>query len=413
MSVYEENYLSYLGTRYGKDDHLEVIGWNGERNKRGGKVYTVKCHECCQDPEMFGEGLFLATKGNLEHGALCCGCSVNHRYSEKQQRLRVERKLKGTTTDFVAFIGEYSGVSTKIRLKCNKHNTQWNGGNVSSVLAGRVGCKFCTVEKIREFNTLPYEQEIKEFMKSGSFLYGTVFTKVENGYYGTWYYECPKCSHDKFFQAGVCTGKFYSIASSLKKGSHACRCSPRYMFTADQRQMQVEEKLEEEKSNLTFLRWVEPFKNDTSKLVLFCPEHGEREVVISKFLSRNRRCTTCTKGGYDKNKEAVVYTLLAEGQRFSFTGYGVSTNHKTRMTTHRRNLKKHNMMVVTSEAFPTSGSSALQVERMLKGSFDRYPQEVEGFLTEATYPELYEDVVNFIKQQIEVLNENSQTALVL
>ena len=413
MSIYEENELSYLGTRYGKDNHLEVVCWGGHRHSiGGGKLYTVKCDVCSLDPEMFGAGLFLATKSNLEQGAICCGCGASHKYSEKQQRLRVERRLRSTPVEFVSFIGEYYGVRTKTRLRCNRHNAEWDGGTVNSVLIGILGCRFCVGEGTSRRHTLTYEHEVKEFMKSGSFLAGTVFTKVENGGYGRWYYECPECSYDKFVKAGVCTGKFYAVASSLKKGSYACRCSPRYTFSAEQRQMQVEEKLKEENSNLTFLRWSEPFKNDTSKLILFCPEHGEREVVISKFLSRRRRCTTCTKGGYDRSKESVVYTLLAEGQGFSFTGYGVSTVHKTRMATHRRNLKKCGMIVVASEMFTTSGSGALQVEKMLKTSFERYPQEVEGFLTEATYPELYEDVVNFIKQQTEVINENNQTALV-
>lgn len=73
--------------RFGDEGQLEVIGW-GTRDKSGSKNYVVVCHKCSQDSELFGDGLFRATKGNiLKRKSMPCGCAKNPRWTKEQHAI--------------------------------------------------------------------------------------------------------------------------------------------------------------------------------------------------------------------------------------------------------------------------------------------------------------------------------------
>ena len=51
--------------------------WDGTRGNKGSgnKLYTVKCHTCAKDRELFGEALYKAPKDSILRGSASCGCS--------------------------------------------------------------------------------------------------------------------------------------------------------------------------------------------------------------------------------------------------------------------------------------------------------------------------------------------------
>jgi hypothetical protein len=76
------------------------------------------------------------------------------------------------------------------------------------------------------------------------------------------------------------------------------------------------------------------------------------------------------------------------------------------MMTHKRNLKIASYNILNTSVFSTSGEVALSVERDLKINFKCNSKNVEGFKKEATYSNVYDDVVYFIKERIKYYEAN-------
>lgn len=54
-----EDYVT--GKVYG---NCVVLGWNGKQH--GKKLYVLQCNICKEDSELFGDGLFVSGKSNLD-----------------------------------------------------------------------------------------------------------------------------------------------------------------------------------------------------------------------------------------------------------------------------------------------------------------------------------------------------------
>lgn len=51
---------------FGKEDQLQVVGWNGKNKKgKGAKYYIVRCSKCSSDSELFNGGYFKSDKAGL------------------------------------------------------------------------------------------------------------------------------------------------------------------------------------------------------------------------------------------------------------------------------------------------------------------------------------------------------------
>lgn len=75
---------------------LRVIGIHGKGN-RYQTLYRVTCTECSKDPELFPEGYFISTKGNLLKGQIPCGCAKSPRWEGWQWLIRARRAAEGRT----------------------------------------------------------------------------------------------------------------------------------------------------------------------------------------------------------------------------------------------------------------------------------------------------------------------------
>lgn len=192
--------------------HIIPIG--SYRNKT--TTHTVVfCTVCKDDPELFGCGKFVTTKGHLSSGKLPCGCSKTPKWNKDQQIIRVNRKLEKTIWSLQDLPEPYIGQNTKLYLSC-PHHGEWTS-SITSVV-NNIGCKGCatnaTAEMKLDRNT---PRLIADFLSTGVFHPETVFNRIERkntqGARNYWNVYCPVCG-----SSGQCA------TSDLKRGNRPCKC---------------------------------------------------------------------------------------------------------------------------------------------------------------------------------------------
>lgn len=251
--------------------------------------FIVECSSCSKDRELFPDE-FTSTKSNLTTGKIPCGCARNPNWSEHQYKVRVQRLCTEKGYIFHGWFGNYNKRSTYVDLENPKTGNRWQSGTIKSFLRGHGD----PVEAVHK-RTVNDDQHIHDFMKTGSFIDGTIFCRSDKVYSTGakiyWKYTCPICSNDEYVKAGVCTGIFEGDVSSMKKGIRSCRCSKGYNWTQKQREYQIKKICTEE--DLTFINWCdEKYKGVFSRFRWLCKEGHKRTTSIYRFLAK-RRCKTC------------------------------------------------------------------------------------------------------------------------
>ena len=121
------------------DGKLEVIGI-AEKHKNGRKLFKVTCTECSKDKELFSDGYFASTKGNLKNNSKPCACS-RYNWEDWQYLVLARRAAKGR---FIVhgFAEEFDGKSTKLNLECLKDGHKWTA-SVDNIVNNGTGCPKC------------------------------------------------------------------------------------------------------------------------------------------------------------------------------------------------------------------------------------------------------------------------------
>ena len=387
----------FIGTRFGEFSQLEVIGISGKRNNN--KIYSVICHTCKNDPELFGEAIYYKEKYDLMKGSIPCGCSNGVKWTEQQYDVIMRRKCKSLNYNFLRFSGDWKGKWTKFYAICDKgHEVEMSMNNF---LFG-YKCKRCGIISSQEKQTHSYEQEISEFYNTGRIAEGTIFTKsnrkTTQSHSSYWDYKCGICSKDEYVKNGVCSGIFTTVASSLKKGQVSCRCSKSYYWNQPQRELQIRLKIKERNSNLQFLRWESSDYGIHSTIYLECPTHGEFSTTLTNFIHNETGCPMCAGGGgFDRSKTGYFYVLKVQSSENSFTGYGITGNLENRLRTHEKSFSDNGYSIVDNYFFVGKGDTVLALEGSVKRAFPRNSQDIDGFKTEATLCENFKDVVDYSK----------------
>lgn len=199
------------GRRYGNNHQIEVLGYLSDCLPR---QVVVLCHECKNDPELFGKGKFRTVLNRLNKGLVPCGCSPKPTWSEEQYKILCERKATEVGFIFNGYAESFSGQKTKLSLSCISHDITWVETNLVNFLFTGGGCNKCRYEKIGSKKTKEDVEIIEKFLTTGCFVEGTTFsrenyTKVS----ATWDVYCPLCDET-----------FVSNASGLRSGSKSCNC---------------------------------------------------------------------------------------------------------------------------------------------------------------------------------------------
>lgn len=134
-----------------------------------------------------------------------------------------------------------------------------------------------------------------------------------------------------------------------------------------------------------------------------CKICGDEKKFISdrsNLVAGKVPCDCNRGGGFNKNIESYVYVVKIEGIKTGFTGFGITNFPHRRIKDHARESWKHIQGITDVEVYECNGTIALQIETKLKHTFPLYPQEIPGFIREATLLCEFENVKSFIVEQL-------------
>jgi len=102
----------------------------------------------------------------------------------------------------------------------------------------------------------------------------------------------------------------------------------------------------------------------------------------------------------EKNRKRELYIgyIYTKGGKIFAAGFGIAFDSYKRFDTHRKNLAKDDLIWVPKVIITGRNEDIINVEHALKngGHFPIFNTGVEGFITEATYPENMDRVLSFV-----------------
>lgn len=214
-------------------------------------------------------------------------------------------ETKGIT--IIGIVEPFKGAHTKMILHCS-HGHEWNTCCFYNFKRG-TGCPTCVYDKISKAKAIPDNQHIQNFISTGKFKPGTIFTNTgkRKGKSIIWMVECPKCSHDEYVQAHVCDGRFYAQGNNLKRGSLPCRCSKNYHYTDEQITYKVRKGLESK--GYIWIEWISK-PSSIGKFKYGCKDHGEHIGSANSLLNLGQGCPQCA----NKNQQQCYINYVYDEQ---------------------------------------------------------------------------------------------------
>lgn len=307
-----------------------VIGWV-DKNKSFNKIYLVHCTHCEKDKELYGDGLFLTTKGHFKN-RVCCGCSYSYKLDSKQTSILLNRLILDNNFTFVNWLNQENIPKGKAYYLCSKGHQFIS--SFSSFKRGN-GCQECgyktSANKIRK-NINQHLDGIDSSTLDGRYVWRNEEKQDSRGSFSYFNYVCSKCSNDEYVQKGLCSGIFTVLISSIKKGKIPCRCSKSYRWSIDQKTYQINKRIASEKLDYKFLRWHENLKK---YFYYYCANHGEQISCINNFVLNLTDCPEC----HGKNqKQAYINLVIKKGNPIALK-FGITKNFKRRIETQNRRNK--------------------------------------------------------------------------
>lgn len=384
---------TFLGTKFGSDSQVTVIA-------KGEIVgdYIVKCSTCAKDAELFGEGVFKTRKERLVRGILPCGCSGRFNWTQDQYIVKMNRYCNGKNILFLGYAGDFCGLKTKINMLCSVDKNIWQT-TIDSILYANNGCPKCNSGG----HKLADHVMIDRFMKSGAFLYGTVFTRSsipsKSGTMIMWDYICPLCSSDEYVLSGTCSGVFSGDSGSFQAGHASCRCTKKYRWSKEQREYKISAIIETEGLNYTYDGLSGDWEDANETCVNFtCADHGAFSKTMGSFINGGSRCPSCSKTGYNPSKIGYIYVIRVIGDgKEGFVGFGISNVVDKRLKEHKKKLYADGFMMDTVDIFTGEGYNIMYTEKALKAELPCFRQNVSGFKTEATKLNNYDIVIEYLE----------------
>lgn len=196
--IIDHTFLGFTGEWKGKLTRAVV-----QCNKHGA-VYDVSCNS------FYGKKVVI--------GCPQCNGSLLEDDAIKIAKERCEE----LDYEFLGFVGEWKHVTTKMILRCKKHNHTWNNTQFFNFTKYKTcGCKICVDEGKKTTNLLPENVAIKRINKRCNQLNYT-FIEFDGGWIGSdksWLkMKCNK--HNKEFSVRFCT-----FDGGRSKGCQKCSSS--------------------------------------------------------------------------------------------------------------------------------------------------------------------------------------------
>lgn len=210
---------AFCESTFGADSQVSVLGYIHIKRtadaKYADKFYVTHCKTCAEDPELFGEAMFITNKSGLQNNKLPCGCSKNPKWEEWQFKKLTKRKLENAGYSLANISDDYVGQHTKLTALCTKHG-EWST-TITAIYNKNNFCRLCADEQNSLNNRKPDNVMIKSFMETGMYPLGTIFERSDRrtsqGAKNYWTIMCP-----------VCNDISESTTSDLKRGFIPCSC---------------------------------------------------------------------------------------------------------------------------------------------------------------------------------------------
>jgi hypothetical protein len=227
---------------------------------------------------------------------------------------------------------------------------------------------------------------------------GLTGTTILSGYNKLYYVKCYICAKDpELFGEAV----YKTLKGNIKLGQLPCGCGKAPRWTETQQIIRIRRKCAQRQ--MDFQQFTSRPINTGTKLQIKCLKCKNiwSNCTVNNFLNQEKGngCPTCAKSGFQENQEAYLYLVKVVGD-FEFTGYGITNHPSTRLRTHRRYLRDFNCQIEKVDLFKLTGLNAKIIEDDLQMRFPRLPHGVTGFKTESTLLDLFDDVVDFVKQRM-------------
>ncbi|CAH9012582.1 putative GIY-YIG endonuclease [Vibrio phage 424E50-1] len=131
----------------------------------------------------------------------------------------------------------------------------------------------------------------------------------------------------------------------------------------------------------------EDYVNATTKLVLTCPKGHKNLTSLNSFSGCRFGCTTCSKGGYDKNIKGYLYFLVNEEREIKV---GITNFLEDRLNTLRN---KTPFLFETLAVYEGCGYTVRELETLIKGKYEsvRFFNKFDGSTEWKIFPTL-EDI---------------------
>lgn len=289
---------------------------------------------------------------------------------------RIKKTLKDINKDrslnivFIGFYGnKWSGNRTRLILKCNRHNIEWNTITyIYLTRKGTVGCPSCqselnsnskkktTIEVIEEINLI-LDHSNKKFNRKIRFLGFQEGKYVGlNNTHLILYCEEHDCKWNVSFS--------YFISKSFSKNIKCKYCDENILNTPEKALKKVLELHKNDGRNYDYSNILTQFKDINSTITIICPIHGEFEIKYTALIRKPRKNSHKSLGGIcpkcrlekhiesrkhtDEEAVRIIHEFLEKrnkifGNNIEFLGFvgGKYVNTKTKLIL---KCNKHNLI---------------------------------------------------------------------
>ena len=131
-----------------EDGNLKVVGTCG-KTRWNETLFKVVCKICSEDKELFPDGYFISTKGNLVSGQKPCGCSKSPKWTASQYLVKAARVCEKKNLKVNGFAEEFYGFETRINCECEIDGHRWTP-SLHSIINQYSGCPKCKYETLAQ-----------------------------------------------------------------------------------------------------------------------------------------------------------------------------------------------------------------------------------------------------------------------
>lgn len=327
------------------------------------RKYRVTCSICSIDTELFGD--MWIRKHCLLKGTIPCGCSIIPAWSEEQYTIMCKRKADKLNVTFIGFSEKPVRYNTKVLFKDRQ-----------GVLQGRMSIEYFLKrydpDKIRvksRSKALKDDKYFQEkFSTSGNFPKGTIF-KRDNENLKIFTIFCPVCAESPLCISGVSSPWFKTTYSNLSSGQKPCFCCKNHVYSQEEWEFRLRQELGGDGEYIGIL---DEFRGNKSIFLWKCVCGSTRKQKIADFMS-GKRCSVCSKSGFDSSKPANLYLVEWSLDETRFLKVGITNGDVRKRVSQQKSYTKFVPKIITSVSFQ-DGFSARMVEKQFleSGRYKRY-----------------------------------------